>query len=218
MMISNLRISLIGIAISGMVVFGLIQANIFAEEEQQEFVMGGDVKVIASFIFQEGVETSEFQVFQQESGFLLASESPSFKLKKVVGHSPLLHKAADDAWKFRVRDTLHDYNMKFFDVVITISKENIPLRTFQYDDCTVSYYKVDTGYRDADAWTTTKGFTIYDEFTFICDGYGPVNVAYVALQSNSTKADCECTIKYKERQKSLPTWEDFPQFSNERQQ
>lgn len=67
-----------------MVIFGLIQANTFAEEDQ-EFTKGGNVKVSASFIFREGIESSDFQVFQQESGFLLASESPSFKLKKVVG-------------------------------------------------------------------------------------------------------------------------------------
>ncbi len=92
-----------------------------------------------------------------------------------MGHTPLLHKASNDAWKFGVRDTPQNY-MKFFDVVINISKENILFCAFQYDDCTVSYYKFDTGYRDADSWTTTKGFTIHDNFIFICNGYGPVNV------------------------------------------
>ena len=201
--------------ISGVVVFGLIQTNTFAEEDEG-FTKGGDVKVSALFVFREGTEHSDFQVFQQESGFLLASEHPSFKLKKVVGHTPLLHKAADESWKFRVRDTAQEYPMKFFDVVITISKENAPLRVFQYDDCTVSYYRVDTGYRDADSWTTTKGFTIFDDFTFICDGYGPVNITYDLQQSNITKADCECTIKYEEKQKGLPTWEDFSQFQDEK--
>lgn len=87
-----------------------------------------------------------------------------------------MYRAADESFKYGARETGADYPMRFFDVVITLSKNNTALRTFEYKDCTVTYYKADTSYNTLESWIKPKGFALIDDFTFDCTGYQPLDV------------------------------------------
>ena len=86
-------------AISLAMLSGMAQPQIFAEESEG-YNMAEDVKAILTFNFRDGVETHEFPVFSMTSDFV-SGDGTYFEVKGVVGDAPHLHKALDEAFKFR---------------------------------------------------------------------------------------------------------------------
>jgi hypothetical protein len=120
-------------------------------------------------------------VFKQVSGFDRKSESPSFKLEGIMDYSRAhLYEAADVTFQ-RGDDSQHNYGQ--FNVDVYLQQGNLTLRHFQYEDCKISDYKVDTLFDKEEGWTSNKGFATIDIFEFECNGYKPNNPVMELLKS-----------------------------------
>lgn len=167
------------------------------EEEEEKYKFADGVSVTGIFDFREGTEVIEFEVFKQMGGFSIADETPEFELTRIVGNTPLLHKATDLAQKYRVNQFGVDYPMKYFDVEIILSQDGLPVRAFSYHDCTVTDYQVDTLFDKEEGWMG-KGFAITDTIEFLCDGYQPQNVTYEYLMdAKKERADTISSLDLK---------------------
>ena len=138
----NLKISLtLILTITISLALGFVGNQVFAEETIG-FAMAEDISAHLTFKFRDGIEQQEFAVFKttdfvngkwitNSANFMDAGESTafqsfdgnylepnlgtSFQVQGVVANLPHLHKALDEAYKFRTTDTVN-YNYKFFDI------------------------------------------------------------------------------------------------------
>ncbi len=147
---------------------GLSQA--FAEGETK-YKMADDVQAIFTFEFRDGVEVIEFPVFKMAEGYVNKNISPSFSVEGVVGpSSPHLHKALDDAFKYK-QNPGFEWNYKLFKVNVDFVKNGTSVKTLPYHDCYVVDYKVKTLTDDYESYMSSKtGFSIIDDIDFTCGG------------------------------------------------
>ncbi len=182
--------------------------DIIAQQiSENKYILADDVGITAIFHLYEGVEISEFQVFDQIAGFDKPNETPEFRLERIVGETPFLHHAVDQT--YRHKGVGSDFDGKFFEVEVIVSQHGKPLRLFEYVRCQVSNYAVDTGVDVAEAWTTPQGFSVRDVFEFICDGYAPSSPAYDDLKSvknGKTTSSSDIT--------GAMTWRDHPYYKS----
>ena len=179
--------------------------EIIAQEagEDKGYNFAEDTVITGIFTFSDGSEISKFEVFRQISGFK-AREEFIFKLEKIVGSTPLLHKEADYAFLYRnspaeIQDRT-DLNIK-----IVISQGSEQKRAFEYVDCNVSDYSVFTKTDNEEGWTLVRnsGFAVVDQFEFVCKNLEPLNPILENMMSNKDEADTESSMDYQNKQKSL---------------
>ena len=197
--------SLLAVSVAAM--FGIAsQQQISAEEtEEKQYVTGNDVKIYTEFTFRDAVEQSNgFQIYHQVSGFDRVNDSAAFTLSGVVDYDrAYLYEAADMTFVRGITNTQHDYGQ--FDVVVHLQKDDISFRSFEYTDCSITDYKVDTMFDKEEGWTTSKGFTTIDEFEFECNGYDPINPLFDPIGSNDVgKANAQSSMNLRDTQ----TWSD----------
>lgn len=136
------------------------------------FLQAENVTSNLTFTFREGTETHEFPVFKTTSDHA-ENKGTSFQVQGVVADTPHLHKALDEAYKYRVAKTVggFDYNYKFFDVDAVFTSNENSRKIFRYIDCQVADYVIDTlshthrGYISRDT-----GFAIVYTIDFECNG------------------------------------------------
>ena len=196
------------VAVTTFGIFFTPATDIIAQEiSENKYILADDVTVTAIFHLYEGIEISEFQVFDQIEGFDKPNETPLFRLERIVGETPLLHHIADQTYKKKGIGL--DFDGKYFDVEVIVSQNGKPLRLFEYKRCEVSDYAVDTGVDVAEAWTTAQGFSVRDVFEFVCQGYAPISPTYDELQSvkkEKTTSSSDIT--------GAVTWRDHPFYKS----
>ena len=168
--------------------------------QPSKMVFVENVITTAVFTFRDGTELAPIQIFSQTGGFGTTTteatyrgtgtgfsatntstdggertgrSKPAFTLEKVVGGTPYLYEAADQAQKY-INNGGMEYQYKFFDVTVYLTAGGDKLRTFQYTDCQMKNYVVTTR-SDNEEGYTGKGFVLVDQFAFECDGYTPLN-------------------------------------------
>jgi hypothetical protein len=142
-------------------------------------------------------------VFKQVSGFDRKSESPTFKLEGIIDYNrAYLYEAADVTFQRGSSDTQHNYGQ--FNVDVYLQQGNLTLRHFQYEDCGITNYKVDTLFDKEEGWTTSKGFATIDIFEFECSGYKPNNPLLDLMKTNGYKSDIQSSSDLKNTQ----SWSD----------
>jgi len=196
------------VAVTTLGIFITPATDIIAQEiSENKYILADDVTVTAIFHLYEGIEISEFQVFDQIAGFDKPNETPLFRLERIVGETPLLHHIADQT--YLEKGLFLGYDEKFFDVEVIVSQNGKPLRLFEYDKCQISNYAVDTGVDVAEAWTTAQGFSVRDVFEFVCQGYKPISPTYDELKSvkkEKTTSSSDIT--------GAMSWEDHPYYKS----
>ncbi|MFB5598208.1 MAG: hypothetical protein ACE5RJ_04240, partial [Nitrosopumilaceae archaeon] len=153
--------------------------KIMAEEtNEKKYESANEIAIHTIFTFREGIEKIDgFQVYNQMSGFVRQSESPTFKLEGVVNSDKsMLYEAADMYYK-RGLSPWSQHEFSQFDVDIYLHQNGVTLRHFKYTDCDITEYKIGTLFDKEEAWFG-KGFAIVDEFEFTCSGYQPNNPLY----------------------------------------
>lgn len=168
-------------------VVSLATSNAYAEEDEEGYKMIGDVKPVLTFTFRDGVETYEFPVF--EMGENLADNSGvSFSVEGTVTDSPLLHKAMDEAYKYRLSNDAYDYEFKLFDVDVDFVKDGESIIILDYNNCRIDNYQVETlDSNDYESYFAKIGFAIVDKIDFVCSG---VNSEYdYQMTANSSFTD-----------------------------
>jgi len=179
--------------------------EIIAQEagEDKGYNFAEDTVITGIFDFTDGPEISRFEVFRQISGFK-AKESFVFELDKIVGSTPLLHKAADRSFLYK-NSPGEQQDKTEFDVKIVISQGSEQKRAFKYTDCFVSDNSVLTRTDNEEGWTLVRnsGFAVVDQFEFQCQDLILLNPVYDDMMSNKDEADTQSSIDYQNKQKNL---------------
>ncbi|MCV0431491.1 hypothetical protein [Nitrosopumilus sp.] len=144
-------------------------SNVYAEESRT-YKMVGEITPVLTFTFRDGVETYEFPVFEMGENFV-SNSGTSFSVEGTVTHSPLLHKAMDESYKYRFSNAAFDYQLKYFDVDVNFVKKGESVLTLDYDNCRIDNYQVETlDSNDYESYFKEVGFAIVDKIDFICSG------------------------------------------------
>ena len=155
------------VALFTLVSFGI--SNVHAEESEG-YKRVGDISPVLTFTFRDGVETYEFPVFEMGENFA-DNSGVSFSVEGTVTESPLLHKAMDEAYKYRFSNAAFDYQMKYFDVDADFVKEGESIITLDYNNCRIDNYQVETlDSNDYESYFKEVGFAIVDKIDFVCSG------------------------------------------------
>jgi len=139
-------------------------------EESSGYKMADDIHAVFTFTFKDGVEIHKFPVFDMESDFVENSASPSFSVEGVVENAPHLHKALDEAFKYK-QNPSYEWNYRLFEVDVDFIKNGDTIRTLSYSDCFIDDYKIKTLTDDYESYMSSKtGFAIIDDIDFLCGG------------------------------------------------
>jgi hypothetical protein len=166
--------------------------QVFAEETLG-YMMAEDVSAHLTFNFRDGIETHEFPVFETTN--FVANQGTSFRVHGVINDAPHLHKALDEAYKFRLDSAGADYPYRYFDIEVEfthalgefdvhhlvysgsggedslIPSDTKPRKILYYQDCQVSDYLIDTVYNSYRSYGNVEtGFAILETIDFVCGG------------------------------------------------
>ena len=138
------------------------------------YVFSEGITTSLTFTFTDGVETIHFPVFTMTSDVVANSEN-TFRVEGIVGNYPHLHKALDEAFKYRVANpssgNSFEFDYKFFDVEVNFHKNLEAFKSISYHDCRVSDYDVTTLNDDYESYIYSfSGFVIVDQIEFECSG------------------------------------------------
>ena len=152
----------------------------FAEE--YDFVAGIHNEV--TFHFRDGVETVNFPVFSTTAD-IVENVGTSFMVEGVVGDNPLLHKALDEAYVYRMTTLTgqnFDYNYRYFDVDVNVVQNGNVLKSLTYNNCSITSYGLSTLTDDYESYLASNtGFAIVNEVEFGCGG------VHINLDQNKSK-------------------------------
>jgi hypothetical protein len=125
-----------------------------------------------TFTFRDGVETHEYPVFKTSADFA-ENKGTSFQVQKIIADTPHLHKALEEAFKYRLTNHAgnFEYNYRFFDVDAVFTSNDESRKTFQYIDCQIEDYKVETlSHTHRGYLPLGTGFAIVETIDFDCNG------------------------------------------------
>ncbi len=187
------------LTISLVTLSGIAQPQIFAEESK-DYKMAEDVKAILTFTFRDGVETHEFPVFSMSSDFV-SGDGTFFEVKGVVGNAPHLHKALDEAFKFRLMKAgggTFEYDYRFFDVDVDFTRNGESFIVLDYYNCEINDYQVETlNSHDYESYLSSKsGFAIVDTIEFQCGGMSSDNGYGDELDNQSRTGSMDVVYDY----------------------
>ena len=161
-------------AIISFVGFDQVADAIVVSIQPSKMVFVENIATTALFEFKDGTEMMPIQQFSQTSGFGSKSshsrQTPTFTMEKIVGATPLLYAAADEAYA----NVSGEYPTKDFTVTVFEAAGGDVYRSFEYKNCLITNYVVVTR-SDNEEGYTGKGFAVVDQFTFECRGYEPLN-------------------------------------------
>ena len=199
----------IAIVVSIAMVFGTNQ-DVVTAEEKEAYPSANNVKIKTTIRTVDGTENVDFQVYVQKEGYDRENDTPQFQLIGVVD--------GDRAYLYKIADTTYlrgksDYQLSAYayaDIDVSLVKDGITLRSFKYEDCHLSAYRVFTDYDKEEGWFG-KGFATLDDFTFTCAGYQPQNILmdYMNIEPESS-VKTTSTMDLKEK----PDYTTHPKFQN----
>ncbi len=159
--------------LSAIVVFAIasvIGLNDAYAEGEYPYKVADNTHANFTFTFKDGVEHVDLPVFKMEDDLINKNVSPSFSVEGVIGNSPHLHKALDEAFKFKA-SSAYEFDYQLFDVDVDFIKNDTTVRTLNYHDCLVDNYRVKTLTDDYESYMSSKtGFAIIDDIDFLCGG------------------------------------------------
>jgi len=147
------------------------------------YVFAEGVYPQATFKFKDATVTYEFQAFTQTSSLLDdrgKPTAPEFTLQRVVGDTPYLHRAVDEAFQNGGNFGSIELPYQKFDVKMEMIQAGESMRSFKYVDCQIINYKTATEFDKEEGYTTggKTGFAVMETFTFGCLGMKPVATTF----------------------------------------
>jgi len=106
----------------------------------------------------------------------VANDGTTFEVEGIIGKSPHLHKALDEAYKYRMMKltggSSHEYEYRFFDVDVDLIRDGQSIRVLHYYNCEIlGYEAVTLNSNDYESYTSSKtGFAVVDKIEFRCGG------------------------------------------------
>ena len=140
--------------------------------EEYDFVAGIHNEV--TFHFRDGVESVNFPVFSTTSD-IVSNVGTTFEVEGVIGDTPHLHKALDEAYSYRLSTltggSSMEYDYRYFDVDVNIVQNEDVLKSLQYKNCEVLEYGISTVTDDYESYlASNSGFAIVNTIEFRCGG------------------------------------------------
>ncbi len=164
-------------------------------QPEHKFPTTNNVHAIATFTHEYGQEIIDFPLYNQ--GDVLVKSNPTFELAGIVGDTPLLYRSIDQNLKMQSQSGISS-NTKTFQVDIELIVDGETVRDFNYSDCRVTNYVVETQRDKEDGYFT--GFALENTFDFECIGYTPNSPIYDTM-FDTPKADTESTKDLRNTQK-----------------
>ncbi|MFQ5497187.1 MAG: hypothetical protein ACE5DU_04795 [Nitrosopumilus sp.] len=159
-------------------------SNVYAEESEG-YKMIGDVTPVLTFTFRDGIETHSFPVFDMGENFV-SDSGVSFSVEGTVSNTPLLHKALDEAYKYRFSNAAFDYQFKYFDVDADFVKDGVSVNSLDYNNCRIDNYGIETlDSNDFESYFKEVGFAIVDKIDFVCSGLTSNNDANITATTGT---------------------------------
>jgi hypothetical protein len=158
-------------------VFGIssiIEFDKVYAEENEGYRMAENVQANFTFTYRDGVESYQFPVFKMTSD-LIENKGTTFEIEGIIGKSPHLHKALDEAYKYRLMKTSgssFEFDYRFFDVNVDLTRDDQTIRVLHYYNCEIlDYEAVTLNSNDYESYTSSKtGFAVVDKIEFRCGG------------------------------------------------
>ena len=169
-----------------LVIFSLVEIpNSFAEENG--YKMAENTQANFTFNFRDGVETHQFPVFKMTSDFV-SNDGTTFEIEGIIGKSPYLHKALDEAFKNRMMTSSgssFEFDYRYFDVDVDLIRDNQTVRTLHYYNCEIlDYEAVTLNSNDYESYTSSKtGFAVVDKIEFRCGGLNGESSEIIIFQN-----------------------------------
>jgi len=180
----TLMLALFVFGISNIIEFDKIYA-----EENDGYIMAENVQANFTFTYRDGVEVYQFPVFKMTSDFV-TNAGTTFEIEGIIGKSPHLHKALDDAYKYRLMllggGASYEFNYRFFDVDVDLNNDGQTVRTLHYHNCQIlNYEAVSLNSLDYESYTSPKtGFAVVDRIEFTCAGVNGETPKTLPFQNN----------------------------------
>ncbi len=143
------------------------------ELPQHEFPTSGNVHAITTFTFEDGQEVVDFPFYDQ--GDVLSRSNPTFVVEGLVDDTPLLYSAIDENLRLQSQSGINP-TLSLFQVDVELMVDGKNIRTFNYVDCRVTDYVVESDRDKEDGYF--KGFALANIIDFECLGYHPNNPVY----------------------------------------
>ncbi|MHA7734716.1 hypothetical protein [Nitrosopumilus sp. S6] len=170
-------------------------SNVYMESMQNT---DQGLDVITTFTLPSGVEIIEFSMFKKskvltstenvnnENGqktvaadkFTRKTVAPTLELRGIIGDYPMLYNYVDKNIKYQTVKGTALKDLADIDVEIVSNGEVI--RGFNYSNCRVTDYKVETDPNTEESYVKNK-FALENIFDFECQGYTPNNPIYDAM-------------------------------------
>ena len=138
-----------------------------------EFPSAGNVHAITTFTYASGQEIIDFPLYSQHD--VLGKSNPSFTLEGLVDDTPLLYSVIDENLKIQSQSGINSA-LELFQVDVELMIDDKTMRVFNYNDCRVTDYVVESDRDKEDGYF--KGFALANIIDFECLGYHPNNPAY----------------------------------------
>ena len=189
--------------------FFSFEVNQVFAEDNQGYLMAEDTSAHLTFMFRDGTETHEFPIFSSNS--FTDNTGTFFHVQGVIKDGPLLHKALDDAYKFKFGSI--DHPTKFFNVDVNFDNalgeydtnnfkympkggddslnDDEPRKTIHYTDCKIVDFLIETPtitYRGY--FPLETGFATVETINFQCQGVTSADLSEENLEE-SFNADTE---------------------------
>ena len=163
------------------------------ELSSHEFPTSGNVHALTTFTFGDGQVVIDFPLFVQED--VLGRSGPTFELEGIVDNTPLLYSAVDENLKLQSISGTNPI-LELFQVDVELMVDDKVVRVFNYVDCRVTDYVVESERDKEDGYF--KGFALTNTFDIECQGYHPNNPVYDTMFSiekakNTNSADLRQT-------------------------
>jgi hypothetical protein len=164
----------------------------FAEEN--DYKMAENTQANFTFNFRDGVEVHQFPVFKMTSDFV-SNDGTTFEVEGIIGKSPYLHKALDEAYKYRLMTSTgassFEFDYRYFDVDVDLIRDDQTIRTLYYYNCEILEYEAITlSSNDYESYTSSKtGFAVVDKIEFRCgglNGESPENTTFQNVDYGET--------------------------------
>ena len=156
-------------------IFAIVSITVNNAHAEEEFTykMVNDIEAELTFTFRDGVEVTTFPIFKMQENYVDKTFS-TFQVEGVLGESPHLHKALDEAYKYRNSGSF-EWDYRYFDVNVNFHQDGQSIQKLDYYNCEVDSYIVDTLNDDYESYlSSSSGFAIIDKIDFECGGVEPM--------------------------------------------
>ncbi len=156
----------------------------FTDFGDSGFTFVNDVKTQVTFEHDVGTEKIQVPVFNLVSAYEESTDNivTVFEVETLLEYYPLLYRAIENSRD--VSGTTYASN-EDFDALVEFTDGNAVLRGFDFRECVVSDFEIDTRADKEEGFTGKSSFVVVQNTSFKCSGLEPINNRYDSLRGDT---------------------------------